>query len=171
MSGLKSLAFFVAWDWNLCKTDQVIPSQAVHAASVHIDLILCNVIRKFSTLRPALLLQQKANEGVMNRVCKYSEGEFLNAGKSLPGMYLFFCFHVHPIMQQARKDRSTKYSCPGKNLLQRRQAEKREDSKWLLDWILHVSCRGYNKSICEISWFVSLHWKASQTRRNQLSCF
>lgn len=171
MSGLKSSAAFVTWDTSLCKTDSVIPSQAVCVALVHIDLILCNVIHEFSTLGPTLLLQQKANEGVMNTVCKHSEGESCKcwemSSRNVAGLLL----HVHPIMQQARKGRSTKYWCPGKSLLQRTQTENREDSKWLLDWIPHVSCSDYNKSICEISQFGLLHWKASETWRNQLSCF
>jgi len=91
------------------------------------------VINIFSTLGPALLLQQKANKLVMNAVCTFSEWESLNAGKTLPGTQLVFCFCVHLVTQQARKGRSTKYWCPGKSLLQRRQAENREDSKWLLD--------------------------------------
>lgn len=103
------------------------------AASVRIDLILCNVICKFSTLRLALLLQQKANEGVMNSVCKYSEGESPDAGKLFQECSCFSAFHVHLIMQRARKGRSTKYQYPAKRLLQRRQVENREDSKWLLD--------------------------------------
>lgn len=85
--------------------DWVIPSQAVCAASVHIDLILCDVRHKVSTLGPTLLLPQKAN-GVMNTVGKYSEGESPNAEKSLPGMWLFFLLSCssHNTVDQERQE-------------------------------------------------------------------